>query len=391
MEEHKSLNPMYRDAVIAIKNAILQSQYQAIKLVNKEQLALYFAIGRYISQNSRNGRWGAGAIAYISKQLQREMPGLRGFSMTNLKLMRIFYEEWSALEKKLSVGTDEFSIGQSELLSKSSVETDDLDNVDKSRKWQLQLPNLIGITHEEFSKISFTHHITILTQIKTLEKRYFYIKLCAKEYLKVDTLKKLIKEDVYHRQGTLPNNFLAKLPTHDLATRAILAFKDEYMLDFINVEELGVRDIEDVDERVVENKIVQNIKNFIMTFGTDFTFVGNQYRVEALGHTHIIDLLFYNRELSSLVAIELKTGPFKVAYLGQLNMYLRVLDDFVRKPNENPSIGIVLCKSADKAYVEYAVRDYEKPMGVVTYKTASDMPERLRKSLPDIEDLKKLL
>ena len=200
-----------------------------------------------------------------------------------------------------------------------------------------------------------------------------------------------MKEDLYHKQGSLPNNFMAKLSSAELAQRAIMAFKDEYILDFINVEELGARDLEDVDERIVENKIVQNIKSFIMTFGRDFSFIGNQFRIEALGHTHIIDLLFFNRELSSLVAIELKTGPFKVAYLGQLNMYLRLLDDFVRKPNENPSIGIILCKSADKAYVEYAVRDYDKPMGVSTYKTASDMPERLRNALPDIEELKKLL
>ncbi len=136
---------------------------------------------------------------------------------------------------------------------------------------------------------------------------------------------------------------------------------------------------------------MQNIKNLTMTFGRDFTFIGNQFRVEALRHTHIIDLLFFNRELSSLVAIELKTGAFKTAYLGQLNIYLRVLDDFVRKPNENPSIGIVLCKSADKAYVKYAVKDYDKSMEVATYKTASDMPERLRNALPDMEELKKLL
>lgn len=256
---------------------------------------------------------------------------------------------------------------------------------------QLQLPNFKDFPTEEFFKIGFTHHIAILSQAKTLEERYFYIKLCSNEFLKVDTLKRLMKEDMYHNQGSLPNNFMEKLPTAEFARRAVLAFKDEYMLDFTNVEELGARDIEDVDERIVENKIVQNIKNFIMTFGRDFTFVGNQFRVEALGHTHIIDLLFFNRELSSLVAIELKTGPFKTAYLGQLNMYLRVLDDFIRKPNENPSIGIVLCKSSDKAYVEYAVRDYDKPMGVATYKTASDMPERLRNALPDVEELKKLL
>lgn len=170
-----------------------------------------------------------------------------------------------------------------------------------------------------------------------------------------------------------------------------MAFKDEYVLDFINVEELGARDIEEVDERVVEQQIVQNIKNFIMAFGRDFAFLGNQYRIEALGHTHFIDLLFYHRELSCLVAVELKTGAFKTSYLGQLNAYLNLLDDFVRKPNENKSIGILLCKSVDKTYAEYMVRTYENPMGVATFQTADDMPENLRKALPDIEALKKLL
>lgn len=375
MRTNKSLEAKYSIAVQTIKVAILQSQYQAVKLVNREQLALYYGIGRYISQNSRNGYWGTGAVAFISNKLQMELPGLRGFSERNLKNMRTFYEEWQMLDVNSAVSTTE-------------IHDNDCDTVEIR---QLQLPNFKDFPTEEFFKIGFTHHTAILSQVKTFEERNFYIKLCANEFLKVDTVKKLMKEDVYHNQGILPNNFLEKLPPAEFARRAILAFKDEYMLDFINVEELGARDIEDIDERIVENKIVQNIKNFIMTFGRDFTFVGNQFRVEALGHIHIIDLLFFNRELSSLVAIELKTGPFKTAYLGQLNMYLRVLDDFVRKPNENPSIGIVLCKSADKAYVEYAVRDYDKPMGVATYKTASDMPERLRKALPDVEELKKLL
>ena len=376
MEINKSLATKYTTAVQTIKTAILQSQYQAAKLVNKEQLALYYGIGRYISQNSRDKYWGTGAITFISNRLHMELPGLRGFSERNLKNMRTFYEEWSVLDVTPAVATAETKLENN-------------DKVNEIR--QLQLPDFKNFPAEEFFKIGFTHHIAILSQVKTIEERYFYMKLCANEFLKVDTLKKLIKEDIYHNQGSLPNNFMEKLPTADFARRAILAFKDEYILDFINVEELGARDIEDVDERIVENKIIQNIKNFIMTFGRDFTFVGNQFRVEALGHTHIIDLLFFNRELSSLVAVELKTGPFKTAYLGQLNMYLRVLDDFVRKPKENPSIGIVLCKSADKAYVEYAVRDYDKPMGVAIYKTASDMPERLRNTLPDIEELKKLL
>ena len=169
------------------------------------------------------------------------------------------------------------------------------------------------------------------------------------------------------------------------------AFKDEYLLDFINLENLDAGDIEDVDERILENEIVENIRNFILRFGKDFLFIGNQYTVEVKGHFFKIDRLFYNRELASLVAVELKRGPFKTAYLGQLNGYLTVLDDFVRKPNENPSIGLVLCKSADKAIVQYLIKDYNKPMGVATFHTIEEMPEKFRKTLPDIESLKRLL
>jgi len=175
------------------------------------------------------------------------------------------------------------------------------------------------------------------------------------------------------------------------ALRAIETFKDSYLLDFINVEELGARDISDVDERVVENSIVHNIKNFMMTFGKDFSFIGNQYHLEIYEIDHYSDLLFFNRELNCLVAVELKTGAFKSAYLGQLTTYLRLLDDKVKKSHENPSIGIILCTSASKQYVEYCIQDYDKPMGVATYKTSSDMPEKLRNALPPIEEMKKLL
>ena len=175
------------------------------------------------------------------------------------------------------------------------------------------------------------------------------------------------------------------------AIKALNMFKDEYLLDFINTEELGIRDYQDVDERVVEKEIVHNIKKFIMTFGRDFAFVGNQYHLEVFSHDFFPDLLFFNRELNCLVVVELKTGDFKTSYLAQLMTYLRILDDKVKKPHENPSIGIVLCKTADKDFVEYVIQDYAKPMGVATYRMNSDMPEKLREALPDVEDLKKLL
>ena len=203
----------YAEAVKAIKGAILRSQYRAISSVNKEQLSLYYGVGQYVSENSRDGFWGTGAIETISQQLQKELPGLRGFSAANIKFMRQFYESWSG-----------------------------------------QLKSLTAVSE-----------------------------------------------------------------------------------------------------------------------------VGNP------------DLIFFNRELNALVVIELKKGAFKSSYLGQLCTYLRLVDDQMRKPHENPSIGIVLCKSADKKYVEYVIQDYDKPMGVVTYKTSDDMPERLKQALPDMEELKKLL
>ena len=152
-----------------------------------------------------------------------------------------------------------------------------------------------------------------------------------------------------------------------------------------------VLDEEDVDEAIVEQRIVQNIKRFIMTLGRDFAFVGNQYHLEVFGEEMKSDLLFFNRELNALVAIELKNGKFKPAYLGQLYAYMQVLDDKVRKPHENPCIGIVLCRSANQAYAEYAVRDYNKPMGVSTYKTLAEMPTSMQQILPDVEELKKLM
>ena len=227
--------------------------------------------------------------------------------------------------------------------------------------------------------------------MKNIEERAFYIRHTAAGKLSLEELKESIARDDYHHQGSLPNNFLQTLPAAEQAFRAINTFKDEYLLDYINVEELGIRDKQDMDERVLENNIVHNVKNFILTFGKDFAFVRNQYHLDAFGEDQYIDLLFFNRELNCLVAVELKTGKFKTSYLGQLQGYLSILDGFERKPHENPSIGLILCKDMNKSFVDYVIQDYAKPMGVATYKTSKDMSDELRKALPDVEALKKLL
>ncbi len=381
----------YDDAVQIIKTAILRSQYDAARSVNEKQLMLYYGIGKYISLNSRQGFWGKGAIDAISKRLQSELPGLRGFSARNLRNMRTFYEEWSMLD--VAAATDarrKVELGSSETPPSSNLAVATAKLPDESF-WQLQLPNSSEFPSVEFLHIGFTQHIAVLAKIKTLPERLFYIRHCAEQKYTVEDLEASIARDDYHHQGGLPNNFACTLPTVGQALRAISTFKDEYLLDFINVEELGARDGQDVDERVVENAIVHNVKNFILAFGKDFTFVRNQYHLDAFGENQYIDLLFFNRELNCLVAVELKTGKFKTAYLGQLQGYLSILDGFERKPHENPAIGIILCKDMNRSFVDYVIRDYSSPMGVATYKTAKDMSEELRKALPDVDDLRRLL
>ena len=371
----------YAEAVKTVKGAILRSQYRAISSVNKEQLSLYYGVGQYVSENSRDGFWGTGAIETISQQLQKELPGLRGFSAANIKFMRQFYESWSGQLKSLTavseVENDKSLTTISEIDTFQLVGNKDIDG----EVFDLSV----------FLSLGFTHHMIIVRKVQTLTERLFYIRQAVVNKWSKEVLTAKIADDLFHHKGELAHNFIQTIPDVRQSLKTIGMFKDEYLLDFINVEELGERDKEDIDERVVEREIVHNIKKFIMTFGRDFAFVGNQYKLEVFGVEHFPDLIFFNRELNALVVIELKKGAFKSSYLGQLCTYLRLVDDQMRKPHENPSIGIVLCKSADKKYVEYVIQDYDKPMGVVTYKTSDDMPERLKQALPDMEELKKLL
>ena len=367
-----------KQAVSVIKSAILQSQSRAVKMISGTQLSLYFGVGLYVSANSRKGTWGTAAIDEISEQLRRELPGLRGFSAQNIRNMRQFAEFWQPF------------LIHSPLASKMDFE--DLQNQIECDRFSLTKwsPMASKINRDEFLGLSFSHHMEILHKTKNIDEVLLCIHEAVVHQWDKYTLRNILKAGIPKPDGVAPNNFIQTMPSTRQAMKAIKMFKDEYLLDYINVEDIDAQE-KDVDERLVEQRIIHNIKRFIMTLGRDFTFVGNQYHLEIYGEEMWSDLLFFNRELNALVAIELKIGKFKPMYLGQLQAYLQILDDKVRKPHENPSIGIVLCKSANQAYAEYAVRDYNKPMGVATYKTFSDMPKELQHALPDIEELKKLM
>lgn len=328
-----------REAVRSIKAAILKSQARAAQMVNHEQLSLYYGIGRYISEHSREGYWGTGAIARISKQLKAELPGLKGFSEENIKLMRRFYEAWKDIENKSVVASTEIPQPTVSQLPANSVDAStelQMTGSESDSVRQLQLTTDESFPITAFLNISFSHHVAIFRYAESYDERKYYIQLAYNQRLTLDDLEEIIKAHVYDHRKSLPNNFFKTIPDKALAMRTIQMFKDSYLLDYINVEDIDVSDPMDIDENVIETSIVMNIKNFIMTFGKSFTYKGHQVHYDKLGHDHWIDLLFYNRELKSLVVVELKKGQFKPSYLGQLAAYLRILDDEESCPMRTP-------------------------------------------------------
>ena len=344
------MNKEYIRLIVDLKQSIIQSRYAAARLANKEQLMLYFKTGKVLSEKIAAEKWGAKILVKIAEDLQKQLPGLRGFSHRNLKNMRQFYHDYQT-----------FIIGQSPTAL-----------IRKFRKeYEIY-----------FFSISFSHHILILNSSKTMEEKMFYISQAASRTWSVSLLERNINANLFHHQGKLPNNFEKTLP-ENLKPSALQVFQDEYLFDFISSQE--------EDERVVESEIISNIRNMIMTLGQGFSFIGNQYRLELAGEEFFVDLLFFNRHLHSLVAFELKRGKFKPEYAGQLNFYLNVLDEKVKLAEENPSIGIILCKEKNNTVVEFAVKTIDKAMGVATYRTSKEIPKEMKGILPDPGELVKLL
>jgi len=363
----------YREAVQKIKNAILQSRYRTAANANAELLNLYYGVGEYISVNTRSGKWGTGAIESISEQLQGEVPGLRGFSPTNMKNMRIFFEHWST-----------------ELESNRQLPIADLKNYLHGDELVLfrQLPTaeMGEVKLQAFYRVGFTHHREILRKCKTSEECWYYILRCANEFWSVAGLKDHLRANEFVAFGNIPNNFVLTIPDEKTAAIAMRSFKDDYLLEYVDMKNL-----DDYDERDVELAIVADVKKFIMTVGDGFCFIGNQHRLLVDEEEFFVDMLFFNRNLHCLVAFELKKDKFRPADLGQLSFYLSALDKYVRKPDENKSIGILLCREMNKTVVELAVQDYDKPMGVATYRLGTGIPEPYKALIPLIDGVQQIV
>lgn len=323
----------YNQFFVEVKNRIRTAQYEAMKVVNKEIIQLYWDIGKLIAEKQQTLGWGKSVVETLSIDLQKEFPGMQGFGTSNLWYMAQFYAEYQG---------NEF------------------------------LQPLVG-------EISWSKHLAIMSKCKNEQERQYYILATKKYGWTKNVLIHKIELKTFEKYLLNQNNFEETLP-ESIKNQAVLALKDEYTFDFLELAN-------EHSEAELEQSLIKNIRAFLIEFGTDFTFVGNQYRVEIEGEEYYIDLLLYHRKLQCLVAVELKIGKFMPEYKGKMEFYLNVLNDKVKLPHENPSIGIIICKSKKRTIVEYALRDSNQPIGVATYSLTTELPVSYQNILPDSEEI----
>ncbi len=300
-----------------IVSLIQQARQRAMSSVNRELVGLYWNVGAYISQKLESSEWGDGTVVQLAKHLGTQHPDMKGFSRFGLYRMRKFYEAYRD-------------------------------------KYEIVAPVV--------QQISWTNHLIILAQCKTPEEREFYLRLTATERYSKRELERQIKAAAYERVMLSPNVSAVRTQIQNQARDPFGdgIFRDQYVFEFLDLPERH-------SERDLQHALIANMKRFLLELGRDFTFMGEEYRVQVGMRDFRLDLLFYHRDLQCLVAFELKAGPFEPEYLGKLNFYLEALDRDVRKPHENPSIGVLLCASTDQAVVEYALSRTLSPTLVADY------------------------
>lgn len=327
----------YQQILTDIVGKIKSAQTRAMVSVNRELIAIYQEIGRTIHEQQQTAEWGDSVVRQLAKDLQNAFPGMKGFSARNLWRMKDFYASYQGNEKVTAL----------------------------------------------LALISWTHHVVIMEKCKDNLEREFYIRMTKKNGWSYRVLMNQIDNRTYEKTIISQSNFEKNLPVN-MMPEAKLAVKDEYAFDFL---ELG----EDHSEHELEHAILQNIEKFLREMGNVYAFMGSQYRLEVGDQEFFIDLLLYHRKLKSLVAIELKVGPFIPEYVGKMQFYLAVLNDTVRIEDENPSIGIILCKEKNRTIVEYSLKETNKPINVAAYKTTDKLPKELKDELPTPEQIARLL
>lgn len=359
---------LYGDLLGNIKTRIRQAQIKATLSANAEMIQLYWDIGQMVSEKQGREGWGTGVIPRLARDLHNELPEIKGLSERNIKSMTQFFRAYP----------DVFAIGQQAVAQLPPSENTPATKV----------PQLVAkIPANEFSpilqqlvaKIPWGHNILLMEKVKDLPTRLWYMRQTIEQGWSRDALASAIKTQAHARQGAAVNNFSRHLP----APQSELAqgmLKDPYLFDFLTLEE-------PFHERELETGLVRHLEKFLLQLGQGFAFVGRQYELTISEHDYYLDLLFYHLKLRAFVVVELKKGPFKPEYAGKMNFYCSVVDDTLRHPDDQPTIGLILCQTKDRLIAEYALRDVHKPIGVADYELTRALPDNLKSCLPSIEEI----
>jgi len=349
----------YNNWITEIKEKISSAQIKASLSVNSEMLKLYWDLGQSISEKLSVSNWGTKVVENMSKDLQNTFPNLDGFSKRNLLFMRQWFDFYQIADNKPIVI-------MKQLVSQLPIQ-------------QNQIENIKSIT----SLIPWGHNILIIQKTQNIEQAIFYtIKTIENNWSRA-ILGIQIESQLYERQGKAITNFQLTLPKKQ-SDLAIETLKDPYKLDFLTLTEKA-------NEKDLEDQLVKNITQFLLELGTGFAYIGRQYLLKVGENEYKIDLLFYHIRLGCFIVVELKSVEFKPEFTGKLSFYLSAVDDLLRKENDNPTIGILLCKSKDKIEAEYALRGISQPIGVAEYQLCKAVPENLKSQLPTIQDIEEEL
>ncbi len=334
---------IYTSLLKDIKGRIQQAQIKATLAANAEMIGMYWDIGKMIQLRQQEQGWSAGVIPKLAGDLKNELPEVKGFSERNLGNMLQFVKEYSNLQQPVA---------------------------------NLPLPEF---RKQIISNIPWGHHIILIQKVKDFSKRVWYMQQTLQNGWSRDVLALMIKSQTYERQGTAITNFETHLtnPQSELAKQTL---KDPYIFDFLTILEPFV-------ERELETELIKHIEKFLLELGSGFAFLGRQYRLEVGDQDFYIDLLFYHLHMRCFVVIELKKGDFKPEYAGKMNFYCAAVDNLLKKPEDQPTIGLILCENKNRIIAEYALRGVQTPIGISDYELTRALPEHLKPSLPSIEDI----
>lgn len=367
-------SPEYRQFIEDLKTRVISARISAARAVNRDLILLYWDIGRGIVEKQQGVGWGESVVEMVSADLRRAFPAMRGFSPFNLWRMRQLYLEYSASEF-LAQAVPELEKHGGAFLARAVPETS-AKAVEPGRD-----ELLARLARELLAFIPWGHHVELLKKVKAPAARLYYLRATARFGWSRNVLLNQIKAGVYERAvtGKKAHNFPVALSGH-LAERADEMLKSSYNLEF-----LGLRGA--VKERDLEDRLISRLQAFLLELGYGFCFVGRQYRLTLGQKEYFIDLLFYHRFLRTLVAFDLKVGPFEPEFAGKMDFYLNLLNDRERAPEDRPSIGIILCAEKDDVEVEYALRAKRNPIGVAAYQLQSKLPADLKGKLPTAKQI----